>query len=59
MAKQNSDEKRALHCQLDKATYDMLVDFCEISGQSKTVAIRRAIKAYCENGGIKANGSNK
>jgi predicted DNA-binding protein len=41
--------KKALHCQLDKETYDELVKYCEKSGQSKTVAIRRAIKAYCEN----------
>ena len=59
MVKQNNDEKRALHCQLDKSTYDLLVDFCDKSGQSKTVAIRRAIKAYCENNGAKSNGSGK
>lgn len=58
MANQN-EEKKALHCQLDKTTYDMLVDFCEKSGQSKTVAIRRAIKAYCENSGVDVNGSDK
>ena len=58
MVNQN-EEKKALHCQLDKATYDMLVDFCEKSGQSKTVAIRRAIKAYCENNGVDVIGPDK
>lgn len=58
MANQN-EEKKALHCQLDKTTYDMLVSFCEKSGQSKTVAIRRAIKAYCEDNGVVVNESDK
>lgn len=29
--------------------FDMLTEFCAITGQSKTVAIERAINIYCSN----------
>jgi len=29
--------------------FDMLTDFCAITGQSKTVAIERAISTYCSD----------
>ena len=34
---------------LEQVLYDRLNDFCERSGQPKTVAIERALKAYIDN----------
>ena len=33
---------------MEKQTYERLVDFCEESGQSKTVAIERAVNLYID-----------
>ena len=39
-------ENHPISIRMDKAIYDRLTDFCEVSGQPKTVAIERAIVAY-------------
>ena len=38
---------------MDKEIYAALSDFCEISGQPKTVAIERAIREYVKENGKK------
>ena len=34
---------------MDKAVYDKLCDFCEKTGQMKTVAVERALLMYMES----------
>ena len=41
-------ENHPISIRMDKAIYDRLNEFCEISGQPKTVAIERAIDAYVD-----------
>ena len=33
---------------MEKQTYDRLIEFCEESGQPKTVAIERAVNLYID-----------
>lgn len=39
-------ENHPISIRMDKAIYDRLNEFCEVSGQPKTVAIERALMAY-------------
>ena len=39
-------ENHPISIRMDKAIYDRLNEFCEVSGQPKTVAIERAVMAY-------------
>lgn len=39
-------ENHPISIRMDKAVYDRLNEFCEVSGQPKTVAIERAISEY-------------
>lgn len=39
-------EYQAFSSRMDKATFERLEGFCKESGQSKTVAIERAINMY-------------
>ncbi len=41
-------ESKPFNIRMEKSVYDMLVKFCEISGQSKTLAVERAILLYVE-----------
>ena len=41
-------ENHPISIRMDKAIYDRLNEFCEVSGQPKTVAIERALVAYME-----------
>lgn len=41
-------ENHPISIRMDKAIYDRLNEFCEVSGQPKTVAIERAIDAYVD-----------
>lgn len=41
-------ESRAISLRMDKSVYDKLTDFCDYSGQSKTVAVERAVAEYVE-----------
>lgn len=40
--------RKGINCYLEQDVYDMLEDHCERTGQSKTVAIERAVKMYVE-----------
>ena len=42
-------ESHPITVRLEQNIYDRLNDFCERSGQTKTVAIERAIKTYIES----------
>lgn len=41
-------ENHPISIRMDKAIYDRLNEFCEVSGQPKTVAIERALAAYMQ-----------
>lgn len=43
------DAKTIIHCCVEKDVYDMLMRHCEETGQTKTMAIKRAIRAYCQS----------
>lgn len=42
-------ESQPVSIRMDKAIFERLKDFCEESGQSKTVAIERAINMYIDD----------
>ena len=48
MSRQKKDGKY-LNVYLDKLIYDALEKFCQESGQSKTIAVERAIQKYIED----------
>lgn len=48
MAKKTK-ESHPISIRMDKPTFDRLKQFCEDSGQSKTVAIERAINMYIDD----------
>lgn len=39
---------QALTIRLDRAVYDRMEEYCQDSGQSKTVAIQRALEQYID-----------
>ena len=39
-------ENHPISIRMNKAIYDRLNEFCEVSGQPKTVAIERALEVY-------------
>jgi len=39
-------ESKPFNIRMEKSIYDKLVEFCEVSGQSKTLAVERAILLY-------------
>lgn len=41
-------ESKPFSIRMDKLTFDRLNDYCEASGQSKTVAIERAVNKYID-----------
>lgn len=47
----------SLSMKLSVDVNEMLLKHCEITGQSKTVAVERAIRAYC-NDGDESNDTN-
>jgi len=42
------NSKTIIHCCVEKDVYDLLIKHCEATGQTKTTAIKRAIRAYCK-----------
>lgn len=38
-----------LHCKIEKGASDILVEFCNSTGLSKTVTVEKALKFYIEN----------
>ena len=47
-----SGKKEIIHCCVDRETYELLQAHCDRTGQTKTMAIRRAVRAYCRANGI-------
>ena len=43
-----SKEKTIIHCCIEKDVYDLLINHCNQTGQTKTTAVKRAIKTYCQ-----------
>lgn len=41
-------EAQPLSIRMDKPTFDRLNEYCEDSGQSKTIAIERAVNLYID-----------
>ena len=41
------NEKAIIHCCVERDVYELLAEHCERTGQTKTTAVKRAIKAYC------------
>lgn len=39
--------KMIIHCCIEKDVYEMLIKHCDATGQTKTTAIKRAIREYC------------
>lgn len=40
--------KAIIHCCIEREVYELLLAHCEKTGQTKTTAVKRAIRAYCE-----------
>ena len=41
-------ESKPFNIRMEESVYDKLVEFCNVSGQSKTLAVERAILLYIE-----------
>lgn len=49
MARPKSDKKtKTLNCKIDVEVQEMLDDYCEKVGQTKTVAVERILKKFLE-----------
>lgn len=53
------NNKTIIHCCVEKEIYDMLIEHCNITGQTKTTAIKRAINNYCKPIVDKENKNNQ
>ena len=49
MPPKKQKEYQPVTIRMDKATYDRMSQFCEEAGQSKTVAIERAMNMYIDD----------
>ncbi len=47
MAREKKDSKN-FACKLDREVFEKLEEYCELSGQSKTTVVERAIQKYLE-----------
>ena len=52
-------ESHPCSIRMDKQTFERLNQFCEVSGQSKTTAIERAINFYIDDYDAKMEKLNK
>ena len=51
MAGNDKKESVSINICIGPELFDLLTKYCAITGQSKTIAVERAIEAYCcENG---------
>lgn len=41
-------DPRAFGCKFDREIFERLEEFCELSGQSKTTVVERAVKKYID-----------
>lgn len=39
---------RYLNVRVSDKTFDLLAEYCEVAGQTKTVAVDRALQFYCK-----------
>lgn len=46
---QKTKESKPFNMRMEIKTYEKLNEFCEISGQSKTTAVERAINMYIDD----------
>ncbi|MBQ3378654.1 MAG: hypothetical protein IJG50_02175 [Clostridia bacterium] len=47
MPRQKKDAKN-FACKFDREIFEKLEEFCQISGQNKTLVVERAVKKYLE-----------
>ena len=47
MSREKKDAK-TFGCKFDREIFEKLEEFCELSGQSKTMVVERAVKRYLE-----------
>lgn len=47
MSREKKDAKN-FGCKFDREIFEKLEEFCELSGQSKTMVVERAVKKYLE-----------
>lgn len=57
MAEKN--KKAIIHCCIDRESYELLMEHCARTGQTKTTAVKRAIAAYCEANGVRTDGAGE
>lgn len=48
MSNKKKKNSISIHTCIGEELSEMLIQFCAITGQSKTVALERAIEAYCK-----------
>ena len=46
-AKRKKDAK-AFGCKFDREIFELLEDFCQVSGQNKTAVVERAVEKYLD-----------
>lgn len=46
------NRKAIIHCCIEREVHDLLMEHCRQTGQTKTTAIKRAIRAYCADNGV-------
>lgn len=56
---QKTKESKPFNMRMEIKTYEKLNEFCELSGQSKTVAVERAINMYIDEYSKLFNNTNK
>lgn len=49
MANKQKKNSVSIHTCIGEELSNLLIQFCAITGQSKTVALERAIEAYCKS----------
>ena len=45
-------ESKPFNIRMERSIYEKLVKFCELSGQSKTLAVERAVLLYIDRAGL-------
>lgn len=48
-------ESKPFNIRMEKTVYDKLAEFCRVSGQSKTIAVERAVLLYIEQNSMPQN----
>ena len=58
MAGNEKKESVSINICIGTELFDMLTEYCSITGQSKTIAVERAIEAYCSENGTMIDSDN-